>query len=64
MTSKTDHPKPLARITKPMVRDNGELREASWDEALTRAADGFSQAINDQDMKHLVSLVVRKAPTR
>ncbi len=37
MTSKTDHPKPLARITKPMVRENGELREASWDEALTRA---------------------------
>ena len=30
-----------ARLTKPMVRDNGVLREASWDEALDRAAQGF-----------------------
>ena len=30
-----------ARLTKPLVRDNGELREASWDEALDRAAEGF-----------------------
>jgi len=27
-----------ARLTKPLVRDDGELREASWDEALERAA--------------------------
>ena len=33
----------LARITTPMVRDNGELRPASWDEALDRAASGFQQ---------------------
>lgn len=30
-----------ARLTKPMVRDNGVLREATWDEALDRAASGF-----------------------
>ena len=30
-----------ARLTKPLVRENGELREASWDEALDRAAEGF-----------------------
>jgi formate dehydrogenase (hydrogenase) len=30
-----------ARLTKPMVRDNGVLREATWDEALDRAAAGF-----------------------
>jgi NADH-quinone oxidoreductase subunit G len=31
------------RITAPMVRDeNGELREASWPEALTAAAEGLS----------------------
>jgi formate dehydrogenase (hydrogenase) len=30
-----------ARLTKPMVRDNGVLREATWDEALDRAAEGF-----------------------
>jgi formate dehydrogenase major subunit len=30
-----------------MVRDNGELRPASWDEALDRAATGFQEAIDD-----------------
>jgi formate dehydrogenase major subunit len=30
------------RLTHPLVRDaNGTLRQASWDEALARAADGF-----------------------
>lgn len=29
------------RLTTPLVRDGGELREASWDEALERAAAGF-----------------------
>jgi formate dehydrogenase major subunit len=36
---------PRARLTTPMVRDGGELRPASWDEALDRAADGFGRAI-------------------
>ena len=31
---------------QPLVRVNGELRPASWDEALGRAADGF-RAIRD-----------------
>jgi len=30
------------RLTEPLVRDGGELRPASWDEALDRAAAGFS----------------------
>ena len=29
------------RLTTPLVRDNGVLRPASWDEALDRAAEGF-----------------------
>jgi formate dehydrogenase major subunit len=29
------------RLTHPMVRENGALREATWDEALDRAAEGF-----------------------
>ncbi len=33
---------PLPRITQPLVRDNGVLRPASWDEALDRAAIGFA----------------------
>lgn len=37
---------PLQRLTTPMVRDDGVLRPATWDEALTRAADGFA-AIRD-----------------
>ena len=33
-----------ARITEPLVRENGQLRPASWEEALSRAADGFATA--------------------
>jgi predicted molibdopterin-dependent oxidoreductase YjgC len=31
----------FTRLTEPLVRDNGTLRPASWDEALDRAAGGF-----------------------
>jgi formate dehydrogenase (hydrogenase) len=33
--------KPYTRLTEPLVRENGKLRAASWDEALLRAAEGF-----------------------
>ena len=33
------------RLTVPMVRDNGSLREATWDEALARAATGFNRVL-------------------
>ena len=29
------------RLTEPLVREHGELRPASWDEALDRAAAGL-----------------------
>jgi formate dehydrogenase major subunit len=32
------------RLTQPLVRVGGELRPASWDEALDRAAAGFARA--------------------
>ncbi len=32
---------PFTRLTEPLVRENGVLRPATWDEALDRAADGF-----------------------
>lgn len=35
------------RLTTPLVRDDGELRPASWDEALDRAATGFREALDD-----------------
>ncbi len=31
------------RLTTPMVRENGSLRPASWDEALAKAGAGFQQ---------------------
>ena len=34
----------LPRLTEPMVRENGGLRVATWDEALNRAALGLMQA--------------------
>jgi predicted molibdopterin-dependent oxidoreductase YjgC len=34
------------RLTRPMVRDGGSLRDASWDEALDRAAVGLRAAVD------------------
>ena len=34
----------LTRLTEPMVRDDGVLRTATWDEALDRAAAGLRVA--------------------
>ena len=33
-----------SRLTKPMVREDGALRSATWDEALSRVALGFDAA--------------------
>lgn len=38
-------PGAYSRLTHPLVRDDGVLRPASWDEALDRAADGFRRNI-------------------
>ena len=35
------------RLTRPLVREAGVLREASWDEALDRAAAGFRRALDE-----------------
>lgn len=40
--------KNYARLTEPLVRDNGKLRTASWDEALDRAAAGFQAAVDSK----------------
>ncbi len=39
--------KPYTRLTQPMVREDGRLRPASWDEALDRAAAGFRRTVAD-----------------
>ena len=43
------------RLTRPLVRDGGELRPAGWDEALDRAAAGFRRAIDEGSMTGLFS---------
>ncbi len=35
----------LPRLTEPLVRDNGSLRAATWDEALDRAAGLFRASV-------------------
>jgi formate dehydrogenase major subunit len=39
---------PRGRLTEPLVRENGTLRPASWDDALDAAAAGLAQA-REQD---------------
>ena len=45
----------LTRLTQPLVRDHGELRAASWDEALDRAAAGFQRVLDEGAMTGLFS---------
>ena len=52
-----ENPGKQVRLTRPMVRMNGELRPASWDEALDRAAAGLSTA-RDQWRNNLVRYVL------
>ena len=33
------------RLTQPLVREGGQLRPATWDEALDAAAAGFRRAV-------------------
>jgi predicted molibdopterin-dependent oxidoreductase YjgC len=34
-----------SRLTTPMVREKGQLRPATWEEALERAAQGFRGSV-------------------
>ena len=44
-------PGKYVRLTEPLVRENGELRPATWDEALDRAAAGFARARDNDATK-------------
>jgi formate dehydrogenase major subunit len=44
-----------SRLTQPLVRENGELRTATWDEALDRAAAGFRKTLDEGAMTGLFS---------
>jgi formate dehydrogenase major subunit len=43
------------RLTQPLVRDQGELRPATWDEALDRAASGFRKVLDEGAMTGIFS---------
>jgi len=34
------------RLTEPLVRDGGRLRQASWDEALSRTVEGIRSGVD------------------
>jgi len=44
-----------SRLTTPLVRVDGKLRPASWDDALDRAAAGFRKTIDDGALVGLFS---------
>ena len=44
-----------SRLSQPLVRDGDELRPASWDEALDRAAVGFQRALDNGTMTGVFS---------
>ncbi len=39
------------RLTRPLVRDDGVLRPAGWDEALDRAATGIRAIVDEHGPK-------------
>ena len=40
--------RPMQRLTQPLVREDGVLLPATWDEALDRAAAGFRRARDER----------------
>jgi predicted molibdopterin-dependent oxidoreductase YjgC len=45
-------PKPMnARLTQPLIRENGTHRTATWDEALDRTAEAFRKSIAKNDRR-------------
>lgn len=37
----------LTRLTRPLIREDGSLREATWDEAISVAAEGLGKVKAD-----------------
>lgn len=52
------------RLATPWVRgEDGQLREASWDEALDRAADGFRKVVDEHGRYAVYGIASGRAPT-
>ena len=56
--------KPLTRLTEPLVREDGALRPATWDEALDRAAAGFRAAAPPRARTRSACSAARRRRTR
>ena len=50
------------RLKTPLVRENGELRPASWEEALDRAADGFREVVAAHGPESVYAVASGRAP--
>ena len=50
------------RLEYPMVREDGKLRRASWDEALDRAAEGLAAASRDHGRHSIYAVASGRAP--
>ena len=51
------------RLSTPLVRgEDGELHEATWDEALDRAAEGFKKAVEDHGDESVYGIASGRAP--
>jgi len=52
------------RLATPYVRgEDGQLHEASWDEALDRAADGFRKVVDEHGRHAVYGVASGRAPT-
>ena len=46
-------PRPMkARLTQPLVRENGSHRPATWDEAMDRVVAAFRKSIGKNDPRN------------
>jgi predicted molibdopterin-dependent oxidoreductase YjgC len=44
--NRRDRRAPGTRLERPLVREDGELRPATWEEALDRATEGFRRVLD------------------
>lgn len=57
----TKHTTRRTRLTTPLVREDGELRPASWDEAIDRAVTGLQAVADEHGAKALGMFSCSKA---
>ena len=58
-----DFPAHPDRLTTPLVRENGELRPASWEEALKKAAEGFRRTEEEHGRHAIYAISSGRTPS-